>query len=99
MSGTVSRNICTIARGGTPSAIRSSARVPSLGSVMFCDATTPMPARRWAQRAPTAGEEDAIAIASHLVSRQHAEIENVTTATPSISAAGQVVRLLWRLYK
>ena len=36
--------------------------VPSRGSVMFCEAAPPTPARRWMHRAATAGLEDVTAI-------------------------------------
>jgi len=45
--------------------------------VTFCDPTAPTPARAWAHRAATAGEEDATAIAKRPERAQRAAIENV----------------------
>jgi len=47
-----------------PRAIRSRPWGPGVGSVMFGVATTPTPARACAQRAATAGDDDATAMAS-----------------------------------
>jgi hypothetical protein len=52
-------------------------RGPKEGSVMFCVATAPTPARACAQRAATAGEDDAIATPNMRVCVQRAAIENV----------------------
>jgi hypothetical protein len=52
-------------------------RGPKDGSVMFCVATAPAPARACAQRAATAGEDDAIATPNMRVRAQRAAIENV----------------------
>src|SRR5665647_184616 len=40
-----------------PRSIRSRSIGPRLGSVTFCVATAPTPARAWGQRAPTAMDE------------------------------------------
>ena len=63
-----------------PSAIKSSTRGPSAGSVTFWLATAPTPARAWAQRAATAGDDDATATPKRPVSAQRATIEKVTGA-------------------
>ena len=60
-----------------PSCIRSSARGPSAGSVTFCEATAPTPARACAQRAATAGEDEAITMPNIPVSAQRATSEKV----------------------
>jgi hypothetical protein len=44
---------------------------------MFCVAATPTPARTWAQRAATAGEEEAITIPKAPVSAHRASSEKV----------------------
>jgi hypothetical protein len=54
-----------------------SAKGPSLGSVMFCVVTAPIPARAKAQRAATAGEEELTATANPPVRTQRAAMENV----------------------
>src|SRR5271166_4549639 len=63
-----------------PSAIRSSAAAPSLGSVTFCEQTAPTPARTCAQRAATVGDDDEIAMPNCPVLVQRAAIENVTAS-------------------
>jgi len=45
---------------------------------MFCVATAPAPARACAQRAATAGDEEAIATPKSPASAERAAIENVT---------------------
>ena len=45
---------------------------------MFCDATTPIPARACAQRAATAGDDEAMAMPKDCVSAERAMIEKVT---------------------
>ena len=49
---------------------------------MFCVATTPTPARAWAQRAATAGEEEEITMPKRRVSGQRANREKVMGETP-----------------
>jgi hypothetical protein len=44
---------------------------------MFCVVTAPIPARAWAQRAATAGDDDATATANWPVRAQRAAMENV----------------------
>lgn len=61
-----------------PPPIRSSARGPSEGSVTFCVNAAPTPARTKAQRAATAGEEEATAAPTIPVRAQRAARENVT---------------------
>ena len=56
---------------------------PNAGSVMFCVATTPAPARACAQRAATAGEDDAMAIPNNRASCERATRENVTARLDS----------------
>ena len=60
-----------------PAAIRSSPRLPSRGSVMFWLATAPTPARRCAQRAATAGDDEEMAMPNIPVAGQRAVIEKV----------------------
>src|ERR1700761_4515162 len=60
-----------------PPASRSSPICPSDGSVMFWLATAPTLARRWTQRAATAGEDDEITMPNMPVSGQRALSENV----------------------
>ena len=48
---------------------------------MFCVATAPTPARAWAQRAATQGEDDDTATPNMPVSGQCAEIEKVIAAS------------------
>jgi hypothetical protein len=49
---------------------------------MFCVATTPAPARAWAQRAATAGDDDAMAIPNNSAPGERATRENVTARSP-----------------
>jgi hypothetical protein len=53
---------------------------------MFCVATAPTSDRRWAQRAVTAGDDEAIARAIRPVFGQSAAIENVMIGILSASA-------------
>ena len=55
---------------------------------MFCVATTPTPARAWAQRAATAGDEEEMAIPIMPVSAQRAMIEKVIAAPVTAWSSG-----------
>jgi hypothetical protein len=56
---------------------------PRDGSVMFCVATAPTPARACAQRDATAGDDEAIATPNIRASAVRATIENVTAQLSS----------------
>jgi len=56
---------------------------PRAGSVMFCVATAPHPLRACAQRAATAGDDDAIATPKLRRSGDRATIEKVMTQASS----------------
>jgi hypothetical protein len=73
------------ARAPIPCSSRSSSRGPSAGSVTFCDATAPTPARAWAQRAATAGEEEDIASPNCPVAGQRASKVKVIAPLSSSS--------------
>ena len=60
-----------------PFSIKSSVRGPSVGSVIFCEATAPTLARAKEHRAATAGEEDEIAMPNIPVLAHRATSENV----------------------
>lgn len=55
----------------------SSVNGPKDGSVTFCEATAPTPARANEQRAATAGDDDEMAMPNIPVSTQRATSENV----------------------
>ena len=57
---------------------------------MFCVAATPTPARAWAQRAATAGEEDEITIPNRPVSGQRARREKVMADQSGMTAVASI---------
>src|SRR5574337_323550 len=67
----------TAASALAPCSIKSSVSGPSVGSVTFCEATAPTPARAYEHLAATAGEDEAIATPNILVSGQRATSEKV----------------------